>query len=129
MNVNIKNYSKIFKCSNLKSRCPDICYNKFKCAQNCKAYSGKCKNSNSALCRAIRRCKCINIKGKRIGQRCKAQKRLTILSNDRNTQRIRQNKASKILETIFVVAKGNCYPCSHLEARRFKMRHFESVLS
>ena len=94
MDVNIKDYSKIFKCSNLKSRCPEICYNKFKCEKNCKAYSGKCKNKNSAVCRAIRRCKCINIKGKRIGQRCKAQKRLTILSNDRNTQKIRKNKPS-----------------------------------
>jgi hypothetical protein len=74
MNVDIANYPKIFKCSNLKARCPDICYNKKKCKKT------KCK------------CRCLNIQKRRNMLRCKAQKNLTVLSNDRNTQRIRNGK-------------------------------------
>ena len=83
MDVNIKNYNCIVKNSNIKTRCPDFCFN-----------NATCEKSNKMRCKMFYKNNCL-CKKQRIKNECnkyKKQDNISILSNDRSTQRIRNNK-------------------------------------
>jgi len=119
MNVNIPNYAKNVKKSYINTNCPNMtCYNKAYCnyiKKRC-GTSNKCSDKKFCQradvrlkrmqCNAIRgKCgswtnwgayNCSNNQQKRFCARYNAQKKIGLLSNDRNSQNVRQGKSSNL---------------------------------